>query len=116
MKGYFAGAKDRLFPSIPTAPISPSLPIDAYAGSYNHPSYGTITINLVDKELRGVFPGKVPLDPLILEHVNGEFFLAKAEIISLISVRARSRFEINAAGTPFRLGVEFDEGDPELII
>lgn len=49
-------------------------------------------------------------------HVNGEVFHTKAEIVSLISVRARSRFDVNAAGKPFRLGVEFDEGDPDLSI
>lgn len=116
MKDYFAGAKDRLFPLIPTPPISLSLPLDTYAGVYTHPSYGTITLRLEKGELCGVFPGKVALDPLVLEHINGEFFLAKAEIVSIISVRARSRFEINAEDTtPHRFGIEFDERNPGII-
>lgn len=116
MRGYFGGAKDRLFPSIPSPPIAPSLSLDAYAGSYTHPSYGTISLDVVESELCGKFPGRVALDPLTLEHVNGEYFLAKAEIVQLISVRARCRFHINVAGQATKLGVEFDEGDPDLVI
>lgn len=63
----------------------------------------------------GAFPGRISLDPLVLEHVQGEFFLAKAEIAKTVRVRARARFEIGVDGMPSRLGVEFDEGEKDLI-
>jgi hypothetical protein len=115
MKSHAKGARDRLFSSARTPPIPPSLPISEYAGSYTHPAYGTIKVSHVEDCLRGCFPGRIPLDPLHLEHVSGEFFLARAEIISLISVRARARFEIDSTGFPVKLGVEFDEGAKDLI-
>lgn len=115
IKGYFTGTKDRLFLSIPLLPISYSLPLNSYYSSYTYPSYGRITLLSNDRELYRCFLGKITLDLLTLEHISREFFLLKAKIINLISVRTRARFEINIVDQPLRLGVEFDKNNPSLI-
>lgn len=74
-----------------------SLPSARYVGLYTHPPCGIITLSLSHNDLRGCFPGRVTL---------GEFFLGKAEIASLFSVRMRVRLEIDLASVPMELGVD----------
>ncbi|KAH8896571.1 serine beta-lactamase-like superfamily protein [Thozetella sp. PMI_491] len=118
MKAHTAGEKDRLYPSVPTPKIPHSLPLDDYVGSYKHPVYGTITFReQKDSELIGSLPGRVNLDPFILEHITGEHFLAKVDLIrGIMTLNTRARFEIDASGKPAKLGVEFEDGKPDIVI
>ncbi len=113
------GAKDRLYPTVPSPKIALSLSLDAYLGSYTHLAYGTITLreHKDSSELSGAFPGRFNLDPFILEHITGEHFLVKVDLIpGVISMRTRARFEVDSRGKPARLGVEFEDGKPDIVI
>ncbi len=97
-----------------SSPKPPSLSLDKYLGSYSHPSYGTIVLHRLDGAAdsvvaQGSFPGRVPLDPLVLEHVDGDVFLAKADLAALIPVRVKATFEVSD-DVPKRLGMEFETG------
>ncbi len=121
MDAHVDGARARLFPSIPSPPVRPSLPLPAYLGSYKHPAYGTITLSecsddSAPSELRGVFPVKLLLGPFVLEHVAGEHFLVKVDVARVQKIRTRARFEVDATGSPARLGVEFEDGHPDIVI
>lgn len=112
---YFAQhAKDIMFPpeSIQQPVAPPSVPITQLLGSYTHPSYGTIKLKQCDGQatLQGSFPGRLPLDPLTLEHIEGDSFLARADLVQLIPVRAKATFIQDATGCQLKLGIDFSEG------
>ncbi|EFX03953.1 serine beta-lactamase-like superfamily protein [Grosmannia clavigera kw1407] len=111
MKAFSKGAKGIMFPGRPETPKPSSAPISTYCATYSHPSYGSIIVdNTEDKAvLKGAFPGRLPLDPLFLEHIDGDNFLLKADIIELIPVRAKAKLEIDETGVPDKLGVEFGD-------
>ncbi len=109
MKAFAEGAKQMMFepPSSPTPPLS----LSKYLGSYSHSAYGTIVLDrlVADSVLQGSFPGRVPLDPLVLEHVDGHVFLAKADLAAIIPVRVKATFKVSD-DVPTRLGMEFEAG------
>lgn len=112
---YFAeNAKDIMFPpeSVQQPVTPPSVPISQLLGSYTQPSYGTIILKEChgQAELHGSFPGRLPLDPLILEHIDGDCFLARANLVEMIPVRAEAAFKSHSAGGPLKLGIDFAEG------
>lgn len=91
-----------------------SLSTAEYVGSYTHLAYGTVTISLSeDGALRGRFPGRkaLDLDPFILEHVTGGSFFAKAEVPTVMSLRMKVSFEIDARRSIARLELEFAKND-----
>ena len=110
MKSFANGAKERLFEPC-SDPTQPTAAIESYLGSYTHPSYGTITLteHIGSNSLRGSFPGRTTLDPFDFEHIDGDVFLAKADIISLIPVRAKATFSVDNRNAS-KLGVEFSAG------
>ncbi|CAN8099828.1 unnamed protein product [Discula destructiva] len=116
MKYFAENSKDIMFPaeSIPVPIKPPPVPLAELLGSYKHPAYGTITLKEYkgDHELVGSFPGRIPLEPLGLAHVDGDVFLAKADLVKLIPVRAKARFVLldEQAGQQRRLGVDFADG------
>lgn len=115
MKYFATNAKDIMFPpeSVNSPPHPPSLPLTEYLGSYTHPAYGTIALReCEDKALCGALPGRISLDPLRLEHIDGDIFLARADLVKLIPIRAKARFEVreDSAGRHLKLGVDLAEG------
>lgn len=115
MKYFVENSKDIMFPleSTSSSTKPPSVPLAELLGSYTHPAYGTITFKDCegDTKLVGSFPGRIPLEPLRLEHVDGYVFLAKADLVKLIPVRAKARFILDEQTTqPTRLGIDFAEG------
>lgn len=114
MKYFAEHAKDIMFPpeSVQQPVLPPSVSMTQLLGSYCHPAYGTIIMKEYDEQvaLHGAFPGRLPLDPLVLEHINGDCFLARADLVGFIPVRAKAAFKADVAGNSLRLGVEFSEG------
>lgn len=118
MKTHNNGAKERLFPSVRSPPLPPPVPLGDYTGSYSHPAYGTITFTVDEGSsgLHGHFPARLPFDSFFLEHISGEFFLAKVGIMEVQTFRLKARFELDPSGVPLKLGMEFEEDDPDVII
>lgn len=111
---YFAeNAKEILFPSasLPQQRVPPSTPLPQLLGTYKDPSYGAITLkNCVGHDaISGVFPGRLPLDPFILEHISGDNFLATADLVKLIPIRAQATFKKDTATGQLKLGINFAE-------
>jgi len=113
MKAYIESAKPRLFPYLRNPPVPLSLKLREYSGRYVHPAYGTFTIALQGKELRGFLPGRrvLDLDPVCFEHVSGDSFIASADVFSVMSLRLFAKFDVDSSGIAMRFGVEFNKDD-----
>ncbi|KUI70042.1 Protein flp [Cytospora mali] len=114
MKYFAENSKAIMFPpeTLHEPAVPPSVSITRLLGSYTHPSYGTIVLEECDGQatIHGVYPGRLPLDPLILQHIDGDVFLARADLVHMIPVRARATFKTDAAGDQLNLGVDFEQG------
>lgn len=90
-------------------PVTPSVPVAQLLGHYLHPSYGSILLKETEGQtaIHGSFPGRLPLDPLYLEHIDGDTFLLKADLVELIPVRAKATFKIDSKDSQPKLGVHF---------
>lgn len=114
MKYFATNSKVILFPpeSIHSPPRPPPLPLGELLGSYTHPAYGTIVLTDVDEEGRALcgrsLPGypRTSLAPLRVEHVDGDVFMVRADLIKLIPIRGKALFE-HVDGGKVRLGVDF---------
>ena len=111
-----------LYPNAPKDPIPLSLPLQAYAGTYTSPGYGTVnlTIDKMDDQLpssnqpSGRLCAAV-LDrawPMIVEfeHVSGEYFLGHVHkpmtdgTTTLLAV-TKAEFKVNEAAQAAELGI-----------
>ncbi|RHZ52915.1 uncharacterized protein CDV56_105763 [Aspergillus thermomutatus] len=71
-------AKRRLYPSLPSQPLPPSLSLELYAGVYAHPGYGSFELLLdEDRKLYADLPDRAIVTRLELEHASGDFFVGK---------------------------------------
>lgn len=69
------------YPDRPSEPLPPSLPLQAYAGTYKNVGYGTVILEKNDhpdkgeKGLIGAVVGREWPATVKLEHVTGEFWI-----------------------------------------
>ncbi|KUM55696.1 hypothetical protein ACN42_g11545 [Penicillium freii] len=115
--GCMEEAIKRLYPSLPDPVISHSLPLDQYAGKYENPAYGSITLSLRNNGclVADLLDRAVP-SLITLNHVSGEFFVAhdygvpaQENWISLRLLRHRvhSGFQWNCHGNGHGCGARF---------
>lgn len=99
--------KRQLFPSLPVPPISHSLVLEKYAGTYMHPANASVTIKveggqLVTEKTQGAIPCV-----LRLTHASGEFFVGRVKPSSvLFMVPFVVEFQIDATGTVRKVGMD----------
>jgi CubicO group peptidase (beta-lactamase class C family) len=108
-------AKKKHFPSLSsTSPIPHALPLETYTGTYYHPGYGAIPVNVNDKSgrLMGDLTDRTIETCIDLIHVTAEHFLAKTytpggggEGVSFYA----AAFELGPAGRPERLGIAVEK-------
>ncbi|KAE8375543.1 beta-lactamase/transpeptidase-like protein [Aspergillus bertholletiae] len=100
-------AKKRLFPSLLARSLPPSLPLHAYTGTYHHPGYGIIVLGVKGGQLQADLSDRVEAMTIHLEHVVGEFFVARVCTVTS-SECFRAEFHIDSAGTAQKLGIELE--------
>ena len=120
----WVNARERLFPDAPKRPIPLSLPMKEYVGVYESEGYGVLNVTLATETDRtdGVESDKVGEGVLRadlaksagfeveLEHVSGEYFLAKAALVLTDGshdpfTATKAEWKIDAAGKAVEVGV-----------
>ena len=125
--------RDRLYPSTPSPPIKPPLPLEKYVGKYHDAGYGTLEIKLNCSELD--YPKDSPASTttekdgcrlvarpesqpgmegfavqMDLEHISGDFWLGWAFAINFKYRRPqggqRIEFRLDASGAVASVGVD----------
>lgn len=104
-------AKNKLYPSRPDKPLSHSLPINAYVGTYSNPGYGEVTFRAYGSKLTADLSDRVIPSILDLHHVSGEFFLGR--LCSPTSEAHatgfyRAEFYIDATGNVQSVGLDLE--------
>lgn len=100
-------SKEELYPSLPDVSILLTMPLSAYVGAYHHPGFGTFEVEVKDGKLQVNGTDRTWKIMLYLEHVSGEYFIAK-----LFSVNTRDKdtfraqFRIGTDGVVGEFGVE----------
>ncbi|EON97129.1 putative penicillin-binding protein [Phaeoacremonium minimum UCRPA7] len=121
---FFLHARDILYPGVPSPPIPPSLPLGEYAGTYSHPAYREITLELREpraglplakhtKEVLHTDIRRLVNVTVDLEHVSGEFFAAWTDLeVTAPFVRGAvpAQFEIGSDGKVQKMGLQFEIG------
>ncbi|KAF4771793.1 hypothetical protein N7455_008149 [Penicillium solitum] len=99
-------SKKRLFASLPDPPLSCSLHISGYTGTYRHPTGATFTIQIINGRLEGHLRDRVIPCELSLVHASGEFFVGRIHNAGLDLVSPFPvEFYIDAAGVAQRVGL-----------
>lgn len=133
--GRVDGALDRLYPDRARPPQPPSLPLDDYTGTYHHPAYQNMTVQLVEsteantlgdykhKNYNVTFTAERHNHtwPTLCEfvHVSGDHWLLYTDMLYERSGNfksyARAWFDIGADGRAHTLVVEFWNADDDTI-
>ncbi|KIH89464.1 serine beta-lactamase-like superfamily protein [Sporothrix brasiliensis 5110] len=127
------GALDRLYPDRAEPPLQPSLPLVDYTGTYHHPAYQNMTIELAGKEGGHKINSRNNYEvafiaerhdytwPKLCEfvHVSGEHWLLYTDMLYEHSGNfksyGRAWFEVGAGGRAHTLVVEFWNADDDTI-
>lgn len=111
--------EESLFPDRPSTPKPMALPLSAYAGTYEHPAYGTLVFDVVEGQLRANAPDPTFPFRMALEHVSGDFFIAVLEHLPNEwdeLTKLESEFRIGISGQVEKLGIDFlNEEDSEYV-
>jgi len=89
------------------AASSPSLPLAAYAGSYEHPAFGGIEITHAPDGLHGAFAGQ----SFVLRHVDGERFAAQGSALAGRTLR----FQRDPGGLVRSLSVSLEPAVADIV-
>ncbi|KAJ9602980.1 hypothetical protein H2200_012760 [Cladophialophora chaetospira] len=110
-------AYKELYPKTPNPPIPLTLPLPAYAGSYQHKGYGALTVNMRDAKLEIDAMDRTYRFKLFLTHISGEFFVAeRRDVDSRDKEIVQAAFRLNVDGAVAYFGVALIPGrDKELI-
>jgi hypothetical protein len=101
---------EELFPNLPQVPIPLALPLEAYAGEYEHAGYGTLNVEYKDGKLQVDATDRTWRFMLSPEHVSGEFFVAERfDVDTHNRDTMRAHFRLGVDGRARSLGVGFVE-------
>ncbi|KAK7943183.1 uncharacterized protein PG986_012296 [Apiospora aurea] len=127
----YDSAVDRLYPERTEQPLPPALPLQKYAGTYYHPAYQNLTVEVdeatssgprqsSEPQLKGTRPNAVWDVSYKFEHVSGEFwaiFMDMAKSPNWLSGQvAKAEFRLGPDGWPDKLVVEYMEDGTEGVI
>lgn len=109
----FNNAVQRFYPSLPSPTLPTTLPLSAYAGTYSHLGYQTVTLYLDEgngiASLRADRTSTTWVQFLSFEHVSGEHFLMTASMYGFSQKTAYpAEFRIGADGRPAELGIGWE--------
>ena len=124
-----ATARDRLYADRKVPPLQSALPLEAYTGTFHHPTYQNMTVRLAgnsaqkQKDYEVTFTAERLLHtwPTLCEfvHVSGEHWFVYTDMVYEKSGNfrsyARAWFEVGADGRADRLMVEFWSADDDTI-
>ncbi|MCJ1469463.1 hypothetical protein MMC07_008096 [Pseudocyphellaria aurata] len=116
--------REMLYPDLPKPPMSLTLPLEQYIGSYFHAGYGVLNLTLNDSEAKATsrspkayfcatwVNATIPL-VIDFEHVSGEYLLASIALIKADGFRdvqsiTKAEYRLNEAGTVDELGIILD--------
>ncbi|PYH95063.1 beta-lactamase/transpeptidase-like protein [Aspergillus ellipticus CBS 707.79] len=109
----------KLFPGLGLERTLPhALGLEAYAGTYAHPGYGSLMLEVRDGKLVADLTDRVIKRCMRFEHVTGEFFVAKyyyphAEEAEPMFFKVG--FYVDAKGTVARLGMDVESALGEMV-
>lgn len=131
-------AKSHFYPNIPAPPLPLSIAPSGYAGTYYHPAYHNMTIQLascsssLSQEPSGGDEDSSPLFTIDrsnqtwgmkmnLQHVSGDYFIAYVDSTTapgtlLFRHALPAQFVIGADGNPARFGARMEETMGEELI
>ncbi|KAH8666343.1 putative penicillin-binding protein [Xylariales sp. PMI_506] len=118
----FDDAAEKLYPERPNPPIPSSLHLEAYTGTYSHPAYQNITLEVTPTgdKLRAMREDMVWQVMYDFEHVTGEFWVVYIQFVhspgSLQGQLAKAEFRIGVDGTVEAVEIEFMEEGTEGLI
>ncbi|KAJ5758317.1 uncharacterized protein N7511_007011 [Penicillium nucicola] len=104
-------AMQRLYPCLPDPPIPHSLPLSQYAGRYEHPAFGFITIDFEKGYLSANLLDRVTAGVISFGHASGEFFVGyffQPKSIGMFSGYYKAEFSIDSSGIPSAMGLDLE--------
>ena len=107
-------AMQRLFPSLPSPVIPHALPLESYAGRYNHPGSTPLSLEIRNGRLLADFRDRVGMALLELHHASGEFFLghwfSAPGLGAAQSAYIQVQFRVDYTGCVQAVGLDLQEG------
>lgn len=88
--------------------LPPSLPLDNYAGTYQHPGFGKITLAAQNGILHSDLTDRICQSLIRLNHLSGEYFIAKQVMLSGLWASFDSplvEFEVGLEGIAERMAI-----------
>jgi hypothetical protein len=107
----YSHAKSILYQSIPQPVLSPSLPLEKYAGSYYHPTYCMMSFVVIGTSLFADRSKQEISMNIRIEHVSGEFWLATLAVVNRDerdNEAMRAEFQVSADGESRTFGIELE--------
>lgn len=105
-----------LFPDRADPPLSMPLPLEAYAGEYNHPAYGNLTLTIRDGAPNADASDRAFGFALSWKHVSGgHFVVTRVNMPNDGSARSmiEGAFEIGVDGRVRRMGLDLREHEDD---
>ncbi|KAK6850794.1 hypothetical protein PG987_000428 [Apiospora arundinis] len=129
----YDSAVERLYPDRAEPSLPPALPLQKYAGTYYHPAYQNLTVEVVDNDDSPLGPRQSSKTQLKasranavwdmsydFEHVSGEFWAVFIDLKKspnwLSGEVAKAEFRLGSDGWPDELVVEYMEDGNEGVI
>jgi hypothetical protein len=105
----------QVYPNIPEPPLPTTLPLRSYTGTYFHPAYNNITLELKDDALYSNRQDATLKLEFRLEHISGDYFMAYADSTeapgSVFKAAAPAEFKVSSDGISKTLGLA---AEPEM--
>lgn len=97
------------YPSVPSPPLAPSLPISQYSGIYYHPAFRNVTVELRDDALFINRTDAVWKYYMTFKHISGDYFLGYMDSAvaprSIFKSALPAEFKVGSDGTTKLLGI-----------
>lgn len=118
-------AVERLFPNHGSLP--PALPLDKYAGTYYHPAYQNLTLEIPKDNLQSEKKTLVAYNPdatwkisMTFEHVSGEYWIMNSKLYHAPTTRvladyAAVHFQPGVDGLLAKMGIEWRDAASEVV-
>lgn len=106
------------YPSLPSPRLPPTLPLSAYAGTYKHPGYQSLTITFSSSSdsqtLHADRSFTTWSEPhLTFSHVSGDYFIIRSEhkgdFGAFVPSMYPAEFVVGVDGTAQKLGIGYEE-------
>ncbi|KAJ6066050.1 hypothetical protein N7499_012124 [Penicillium canescens] len=104
-------AMKRFYPCLPNPPIPHSLPLHQYVGRYEHPGFGSITLDIEKGHLGANLLDRVTAGIMSFHHASGEFFVGyffQPKSIGMFSGYYKAEFTIDSCGVPTAMGLDLE--------